>query len=246
MAVLQVGADGKAPSDAKIGDTIKTAGGDYKIMGGSAGKWLSEKVSETVSAPVGTSRSGGSSRTGYSAPATSTWQDAMAKTYSGGPAAIQAEIDRAAKVLASGNSTEATSRYWSQMNALMAGKSLQEVVSGKWDLFTPNGKGGGYDPSYPDPGVNAYDAIGGDVPPKYTDPSSYHVDYSTGVVNGGGGQAFGTNSDALGDISNRINNAVSSAIDDITPDWFKYVQENGVVIIGGLLSTVLLLKVFGK
>jgi hypothetical protein len=44
MAVLQVGKDGKAPAGAKIGDTIKTAGGDYKITGGTAGNWTSEKV----------------------------------------------------------------------------------------------------------------------------------------------------------------------------------------------------------
>lgn len=45
MAVLQVGKDGKAPAGAKVGDTIRTAGGDYKITGGSAGSWTSEKVS---------------------------------------------------------------------------------------------------------------------------------------------------------------------------------------------------------
>lgn len=45
MAILQVGKDGKAPAGAKVGDTIKTAGGEYKITGGSAGSWTSEKVS---------------------------------------------------------------------------------------------------------------------------------------------------------------------------------------------------------
>ena len=53
MAVLKVGADGKAPAGAKIGDTIKTAGGDYKITGGTAGNWTSTKVTAptTTAAP---------------------------------------------------------------------------------------------------------------------------------------------------------------------------------------------------
>ena len=45
MATLKVGADGKAPANAKVGDTIVTAGGNYKITGGTSGNWTSEKVS---------------------------------------------------------------------------------------------------------------------------------------------------------------------------------------------------------
>lgn len=45
MATLQVGKDGKAPKDAKVGDTIRTAGGDFVIKGGTSGNWKSEKTS---------------------------------------------------------------------------------------------------------------------------------------------------------------------------------------------------------
>lgn len=65
MAILQVGANGKAPAGAKVGDTIKTAGGDYKITGGTAGNWTSTKVPSSPSSPTPTSgtksSSGGSS-----------------------------------------------------------------------------------------------------------------------------------------------------------------------------------------
>ncbi|MDD4565535.1 MAG: hypothetical protein PHE79_08720 [Eubacteriales bacterium] len=60
MAVLQVGKDGKAPAGAKVGDTIKTAGGDYKITGGTSGNWKSEKVT-TPKPPSGGGGSGSKS-----------------------------------------------------------------------------------------------------------------------------------------------------------------------------------------
>lgn len=60
MAVLQVGADGKAPAGAKVGDTIKTAGGDFKITGGSAGSWKSEKASAPAVTQNRPNSSGGS------------------------------------------------------------------------------------------------------------------------------------------------------------------------------------------
>lgn len=42
---LQVNSDGRAPSNAKVGDTIHTAGGDFKITGKkSDGGWTSKKV----------------------------------------------------------------------------------------------------------------------------------------------------------------------------------------------------------
>jgi hypothetical protein len=46
MATLKVGADGKAPSNAVIGDVIDTGGGFYKITGGTPGNWQSEKVTD--------------------------------------------------------------------------------------------------------------------------------------------------------------------------------------------------------
>lgn len=55
MAILKVGTDGKAPKEAKVGDVIVTAGGNYKITGGTAGNWSSEK------APSAGGGSGGSS-----------------------------------------------------------------------------------------------------------------------------------------------------------------------------------------
>jgi hypothetical protein len=59
MAVLQVGKDGKAPAGAKIGDTIKTAGGDYKITGGEPGNWKSEKITTPKPSSGGGSGSSG-------------------------------------------------------------------------------------------------------------------------------------------------------------------------------------------
>lgn len=64
MAVLQAGSDGKAPSNAQVGDVIVTNGGSYQITGGSSGNWTSNKVSSattvggynsSVSKPTGTS-----------------------------------------------------------------------------------------------------------------------------------------------------------------------------------------------
>ena len=45
MAILKVGADGKAPKGAKVGDTIQTAGGNFTITGGSSGNWTSTRTS---------------------------------------------------------------------------------------------------------------------------------------------------------------------------------------------------------
>ena len=68
MAVLQVGKDGKAPAGAKVGDTIRTAGGDYKITGGTAGNFTSTKVTTggSGSGSSGGSSGGGSSYVPYS------------------------------------------------------------------------------------------------------------------------------------------------------------------------------------
>lgn len=41
---LGVGSDGRAPSNARIGDIIHTANGDFKITDGTPGHWTSEKV----------------------------------------------------------------------------------------------------------------------------------------------------------------------------------------------------------
>jgi len=41
--ILKVGVDGKAPADARIGDYIQTAGGAFKITGGTAGNWSTAK-----------------------------------------------------------------------------------------------------------------------------------------------------------------------------------------------------------
>ena len=41
MATYQVGADGNAPKDAVVGDTIVTQGGSYQVMDGSAYKGFS-------------------------------------------------------------------------------------------------------------------------------------------------------------------------------------------------------------
>lgn len=48
MAILKVGADGKAPKGAKVGDTIQTAGGNFTITGGSSGNWTSTRTSATA------------------------------------------------------------------------------------------------------------------------------------------------------------------------------------------------------
>lgn len=67
MAVLKVGSDGKAPAHAKVGDVIETAGGNYKITGGTAGNWTSEKVTgNTASGGTDGGSSGGYNSTGFS------------------------------------------------------------------------------------------------------------------------------------------------------------------------------------
>lgn len=50
---LSVGADGKAPKDAGVGDTIVTAGGSFKITGGTPGNWQSEKIAGSTSSGIG-------------------------------------------------------------------------------------------------------------------------------------------------------------------------------------------------
>lgn len=184
-----------------------------------------------------------------------TWQENMT-AIAKDPAKVASEIARATAVASSGKGTDATTRYINQLNALKDGASLTKVMSGQYDNYKPDKSFSAdyrdktsYNPTYPDPGVNAYNlGMNGPVGPApvQTDPSSYHVDYTTGKVNGGGGAGFGTTADAMDDMALRINNTVATALDGITPDWMKFVQENGVVIVGGLLSTVLLMKVFGK
>lgn len=41
--ILDVGSNGKAPADARIGDYIRTAGGAYQIIGGTNGNWQTAK-----------------------------------------------------------------------------------------------------------------------------------------------------------------------------------------------------------
>lgn len=78
MATLKVGADGKAPSNAKVGDTIQTAGGSFTITGGSTGNWTSQKQTAPAATPKPTNTSsGGSSSSSGSSSGSTDWSSAI-------------------------------------------------------------------------------------------------------------------------------------------------------------------------
>ena len=190
-----------------------------------------------------------------------TWQENLASTAKD-PKKIASEIARASSIIASGKGTTETTRYLNQVNALKDGASLSNVISGSYDNYS-----GSKDPSgtYGSNGnwnavkvaervpVVAPNVVPVNLPTPFdintsnmVDPSSYHVDYVTGVVKGGGGQSFETVNDVVSDgIKNAYEN-ISNAVDGITPDWMKFVSENGVAIVGGLVAMVFTLKLFGK
>ncbi len=66
MAILKVGADGKAPKGAKVGDTIQTAGGNFTITGGSSGNWTSTRTSASSSSNGSSSNGSSSNKNAYS------------------------------------------------------------------------------------------------------------------------------------------------------------------------------------
>ncbi len=147
MATLKVGADGKAPSTAKVGDTIVTAGGSFKITGGTTGNWTSQKVPAAVAA-VNNIISQNSNTASRSAALTTVnaqsqgvritepWQQNMVDTRAKGEVAMRAEAARAQAIIDAGQGTVSTQRYLSQINALLAGKTIGSVLRGDWDNFS--------------------------------------------------------------------------------------------------------------
>lgn len=147
MAILQVGKDGKAPSTARVGDTIVTAGGNFKITGGTVGNFTSQKVTSPVEA-VKNIISQNSNPAARSAALntvnsqsqgtviTEAWQQNMVNTKAQGEVAMRAEVARAQSIIDAGQGTVSTQRYLSQMNALLAGKTIGSVLRGEWDNYS--------------------------------------------------------------------------------------------------------------
>lgn len=230
---------------------------------------VSTATKSTASTSTVSTSSSGSSHGGGGA----SWQDTMAKTASD-PTKIASEIQRAQSIIASGKGTDATQRYLNQMNALKDGASLSKVVSGAYDNYRVDssfykdyrtgvapapapapvvapapvqenwnaqkqwenaGYGGGY--QAPSPwggavGVTLPGGVGRDLVPW--DYSYDNRSTSQGV--GQGVQAAGA----------AVTGAVQNAVGAVTPDWMKWIGENGIVVLVGMISAAMVMKIFGK
>lgn len=144
---VAVGADGRAPSGLSVGSRVLTAGGTFQITKvNSDGSYASQKVDNQKLAassikPV-TTDSIQKSITQAAAISTTKsasvepWQQNMINTKAKGEVAMRAELERAQSIVDSGQSTPGTFRYINQMNALLNGAAIGEVIRGDWDNFT--------------------------------------------------------------------------------------------------------------
>lgn len=218
---------------------------------------VSTSAKSTASTSTVSTSSSGSSHGGGG----SSWQDTMAKTASD-PSKITSEIQRAQSIIASGKGTDATQRYLNQMNALKDGAPLAKVVSGAYDNykvdssfykdyrtnpaaapvnwnFEKQWENEKYDGGYKAPdlmggalGVTLNGGVGRDLVPW---------DYS--YDNRSTTQGIGQGVQAAG---NAMTNAVQNAVGAVTPDWMKWIGENGIVVLVGMISAAMVMKIFGK